>query len=154
MSSYQQIHYQIVFSTKYRRATLSAPHSQSLYQYIGGVARNCKAQLLRVNGIEDHIHIFSSLPPVLSLADYVKTVKVSSSIWMKESGLFPLFEGWQEGYGAFTYSVEHANRIIEYIKNQREHHKSESFEDEYRRLLKENNVIYDERYLFERPPMG
>ena len=95
--------------------------------------KNCK--LYRINGIEDHIHIFSNLHPSVSLVDYIKDIKVSSSLWMKECGKFPKFKNWQEGYGAFTYSMKEKDIIINYIINQKEHHKSENFYDEYKRLL-------------------
>ncbi len=72
--------------------------------------------MYRINGIEDHIHIFSDLHPSISLADYVKDIKVASSLWMKESGKFPEFNGWQDGYGAFTYSISEKDRVINYIK--------------------------------------
>jgi putative transposase len=118
-----------------------------LYKYIAGVitSKNCK--VYRINGVEDHLHIFSDLHPSISLADYIKTIKVATSLWMKENGKFPDFEGWQDGYGAFTYSIRETDIIINYIKNQKEHHKSESFYDEYKRLLEENGVAFDERYL-------
>lgn len=103
--------------------------------------------LYRINGVEDHIHILSDLHPTVSLADFVKDIKVSSSIWMKESGKFPAFVGWQEGYGAFTYSIRERDMIINYIRKQKEHHKKETFQDEYKRLLIENDVEFDERYL-------
>jgi len=95
----------------------------------------------------DHMHIFSDLHPAISLADYVKDIKVSSSKWMKESGHFPQFEAWQDSYGAFTYSVRERDMIINYIKNQKQHHKTETFYDEYKRLLIENGVEFDEKYL-------
>ena len=97
--------------------------------------------------MEDHIHIMSDLHPSVCLSDYVKHIKVSTSLWMKESGKFPAFEGWQEGYGAFTYSVKEKETVINYIKNQKEHHKSENFYDEFKRLLIENEIEFDERYL-------
>jgi REP element-mobilizing transposase RayT len=95
----------------------------------------------------DHIHIFSDLHPTICLSDYVKDIKVASSIWMKESGKFPLFIGWQDGYGAFTYSIREKEMIINYIKSQKEHHITASFYDEYKRLLIENGIEFDEKYL-------
>lgn len=97
--------------------------------------------------MEDHLHIFSDLHPSISLNDYVKDIKVASSIWMKNHGMFPDFYGWQDGYGAFTYSSREKNMIIDYIKNQKEHHKKETFFDEYKRLLIENGISFDEKYL-------
>ncbi len=95
----------------------------------------------------DHIHIFSDLHPTLCLSDYVKSIKVSTNAWMKESGKFPLFDGWQDGYGAFTYSLKEKDIIIDYIKNQKEHHKKYTFLEEYRHLLNENGIEFDEKYL-------
>lgn len=145
--SYRQILYQIVFATKNREKTITEAHCEDLYKYIWGTIKNRKCKLFRINGTEDHIHIFSDLHPSISLADYVKEIKVASSSWMKDSGKFPLFNGWQEGYGAFTYSVKEKDNVIAYIKNQKEHHKTEGFYDEYKRLLKEHEIEFDEKYL-------
>ena len=145
--SHRQIFYQIVFSTKNREATIAEAHCEELYKFIWSIVKNHKCKLYRINGVEDHIHIFSDLNPSLSLADYVKDIKVASSIWMKECGKFPAFKGWQDGYGAFTYSIAQKNIIIEYIKNQKEHHRAERFYDEYKRLLIENGIEFDEKYL-------
>ena len=148
MSTFRQIYYQIVFSTKDRKPTISEDHCDELYKYIWGIIDNKKCKLYRINGVEDHIHIFSDLNASIALADYVKDIKIASSLWMKECGKFPDFKGWQEGYGAFTYSNRDKNMIIEYIKNQKLHHKKETFEEEFRRILKENGVKFEERFLF------
>lgn len=147
MGTYRQIFYQIVFSTKNRKPSIAKEHEQELYKYIHGVIKNKNCKLYLINGIEDHIHIFSDLHPSICLSDYVKNIKVASSLWMKETGKFPAFESWQEGYGAFTYSVCEKDMIINYIKNQKEHHESESFYDEFKRLLIENEIEFDEKYL-------
>ncbi|WP_461125881.1 IS200/IS605 family transposase [Spirosoma aerophilum] len=146
--SYRQILYHIVFGTKYRHPTITDAHCEELYRYIWGVIKNKKGTLLRINGVEDHIHILSDLHPSIALADFVKDIKVASSLWMKASGLFPDFEGWAEGYGAFTYSIKERDRVINYIKKQKEHHKQVTFTDEYKVLLDENGVSYDEKHLF------
>jgi putative transposase len=147
MSSYRQIFYQIVFGTKNRTASIPDAHCRELYQYISGIIKNNNCKLYRINGTEDHLHIFSDLHPSISIADYIKDIKVASSLWMKESGKFPEFKGWQEGYGAFTYTVNEKDRVIEYFKSQKEHHKKETFLDEYKRLLIENNIVFDDKYL-------
>jgi len=100
--------------------------------------KNCK--LYRINGVEDHLHIFSDLHPGISLSDYIKDIKIASSGWMKASGKFQKFEAWQEGYGAFTYSIREKDMIIDYIRNQKEHHKTETYYDEFKRLLTENGI--------------
>ena len=145
--SYRQILYHIVFATKNREPTISEKHCNDLYYYIWGAIKNSKCKLYRINGVEDHIHICCDLHPSISLSDYVKNIKVSSSIWMKENGKFSSFIGWQEGYGAFTLSLKEKDMIVNYIKNQKEHHKTEHFHDEFKRILTENGVEFDEKYL-------
>ena len=145
--SYRQIFYHIIFGTKHRKMTITEENCEQLYKYIWGIVKNNKCKLYRINGAEDHIHIFSDLHPSASLADYIKDIKIASNGWMKSSGLFPKFEGWQDSYGAFTYSIKEKDNIIHYVKNQKEHHKKETFYDEFRRLLIENGVEFNEKYL-------
>ena len=147
MSTFRQMDYQVVFSTKNRESTIAEQYEQELYKYTWGIIKNLKCKLYRINSMPDHIHIFSDLHPTLCLSDYVKSIKVSSNAWMKESGKFPLFDGWQDGYGAFTYSLKEKDIMIDYIKNQKEHHKKYMFLEEYRHLLNENGIEFDEKYL-------
>ncbi len=146
MSSYRQILYHLVFRTKNSRKTIVPAHSKELYAYIMGIIRNKNSFLYRINGMEDHLHILSDLHPSIALADYMRDIKTSSSIWLKQSGNFPDFNGWAEGYAALTYGWKDKEMIANYIKNQPEHHKKESFENELRRLLEENGIEVDERY--------
>ena len=146
--SYRQILYHTVFGTKHRKPTIAEPHCNELYGYIWGVIKNKNCKLFRINGVEDHIHILSDLHPSVALADFVKDIKVASSLWMKASGLFLDFEEWAECYGAFTYSVKERDRIINYIKKQKEHHQKVTFPDEYKSLLDEHHITYDEKHLF------
>ena len=90
--------------------------------------------------MEDPIHILSDLHPSVSLAGYVKSIKVATSLWMKQSNDFPLFSGWSEGYAAFTYSFKEKEVIIRYIKNQQKHHRNEDAENELKRLLKVHGI--------------
>jgi len=147
MSSYRQVYYHIIFSTKNRIHAINENDEAELYKYIWGIIKNRNCVLYRMNGMPDHLHIFCDLHPSICLADYVKDIKVASSLWMKESGKFPMFNGWQEGYGAFTYSSKEKDRVINYIKNQKEHHKRLSFADEYRELLLEHGIEFDAKYL-------
>ncbi len=147
MSTYTQILYQIVFSTKYREPILIKPNREALFKYIWGVIKNKNCHLYRINGVEDHIHILTHLHPAVSLASLVKDIKVSSSLYIKEHQLFNGFTNWQSGYGAFTYSIKEKNRVINYIKNQEEHHRKKTFREEYIDLLKEHGVDFDEKYL-------
>jgi REP element-mobilizing transposase RayT len=147
MSSFRQIYYQIVFGTKNRRPTINEAGCTELYQYISGIVKNKKCKLYAINGTEDHLHIFSDLHPTVCLADLIKDIKIASSGWMKASGRFGQFEAWQEGYGAFTYSIREKDMIINYVKNQKEHHRKETFHNEFKRLLIENEIEFEEKYL-------
>ncbi len=149
MSSYRQILYHLIFRTKYSQKVLNLEHSEDLYRYIGGIIKNKKCFLYRINGMEDHIHILSDLHPNIALADYMRDIKTATSIWIKDSGNFPGFMGWADGYAALTYALRDKEMIINYIKNQREHHKSNTFEEEYRKLLNEFGIEIDERYFLK-----
>lgn len=148
MNSYRQIFYHIVFCTYKRKPTLPVAHHEELYKYIWGIIKNRNSFLYRINGTENHIHILSDLHPTVCLSDYIKEIKTASNSWMKESGKFPEFEHWAEGSCALTYSMRDKDMIINYIKKQKEHHKKESFEDEYRGLLEDNGIAWDEKYIF------
>jgi putative transposase len=146
MSSYRQILYHIVFRTKDSRKTIKQEHARELYAFIMGYIKNKKGFLYRINGMEEHIHILCDLHPSFALADFMRDMKSSSSGWMKETNKFSNFNGWADGYAAFTYAWKDKNMIVNYIKNQQEHHKKETFEEELKRLLKEFGIEYDEKY--------
>jgi len=118
MSTYTQILYQIVFSTKNRKPFLSKDNRDDLFKDIWGILKNKRCHLYRINGVEDHIHIVTHLHPAVSLADLVKDIKLASSSFIKEKHLFPKFDGWQNGYAGFTYNINDKSRLIEYVKNQ------------------------------------
>ena len=94
----------------------------------------------------DHIHLLVSLPTTLALADFVIELKISSSKWLKENPKFPLFNGWSKEYAAFSYAEKDKNMIADYIKLQKEHHKTVSFTDEYKAFLKENGVSVNDDF--------
>ena len=146
MSSYRQILYHLIFRTKDSRKTLVPEHARELYAYLLGFIKKKNFFLYRINGMEEHLHILCDLHPTLALADYMRDMKTSSSIWLKESGKFPDFRGWADGYAALTYSWRDKDMIVNYIKNQQEHHKKETFEEELRRILKEHGVEVDDRF--------
>ncbi|MFZ0283149.1 MAG: transposase [Bacteroidales bacterium] len=146
MSSYRQHLYHIVFRTKDSLPTIRQNTAHELYSYITGITRQKKSHLYRINGVENHLHILTDMNPSIAPIDFVKDIKVSSSIWMKRSNLFPLFNGWAVGYGSFTCSYMDINRLIEYIKNQQEHHQKISFEEEYRKLLLDYGITPDEKF--------
>jgi REP element-mobilizing transposase RayT len=146
-NTYTQLFYHIVFSTKNRERTLTDGHRDSLYKYVWGIHKNLKCHLYRIGGTDDHVHILTAMPTTLAIAKYAQEIKSSSSHWLKSHASFPRFESWQDGYAAFTVSYRDKDGLIEYIKGQEEHHRRESLIDEYRRLLIEHGIAFDERYL-------
>jgi REP element-mobilizing transposase RayT len=136
-----------VFSTKDRATVLAQDRREDLFRYISGIIKNRSGHLYRINGVEDHLHILTSLHPTVALSDFVKEIKTGSALWIKENSVFNNFSHWQEGYGAFTCSQREIAGLIEYIKEQEQHHRKVKFEEEYRILLLEAGVEFDERYL-------
>jgi putative transposase len=147
MGTFTQILYQIVFSTKYRENTLIKSNSEKLYCDIWGILKKKNCKLYQIGGIEDHIHIITHLHPSISLANLVKDIKLGSTSYIKESKIFPDFNGWQNGYAAFTYSQDSKENLINYAKNQEIHHLNKTFRDELIELLNEHGIEFDEKYL-------
>jgi len=147
MSTYTQICYHIVFSTKDREPVLKADRREELFRYVWGILQKRHSHLYRINGMEDHLHILASLHPTVSLAALVQDIKTSSSWWIKEKSVFRMFSHWQDGYAAFTHSKAEIQPLIKYIQGQQEHHRRTSFADEYRKLLLEAGIQFNERYM-------
>ncbi|MCX6800078.1 MAG: IS200/IS605 family transposase [Candidatus Falkowbacteria bacterium] len=147
MASYRQILYHLTFHTRKNENVLHNSENAELFKYIWGVMKNKNCRLFRINGIENHVHIVCDLHPSIALADLVKDIKVSSSKWIKEKHIYPKFSNWSESYGAFTLSIREKDAIIKYVINQQEHHKKEKSYDEYIRLLNENGVCFEAKYL-------
>jgi REP element-mobilizing transposase RayT len=147
MSTYTQILYQIVFSTKNRENTLEEFRREKVYRYMWGILEKKNCHLYQIGGTENHIHIITHIHPAIAVARLVKDIKLASSDYIKTEYIFPDFNGWQNGYGAFTYAITAKENLINYVKNQKEHHRKISFREEYIRLLKEHKIEFDEKYL-------
>ena len=147
MSTYTQILYQIVFSTHRHENTLTVKNQEKLFHYIFGILSNKKCFLYKIGGVENHLHIIMALHPAVALSGLMKDIKLATSDWIKRENIFPYFRGWQVGYGAFTYSIGAKEKLIEYVNNQVEHHKTLTFKEEYMELLKEHGIKYDAKYL-------
>jgi len=147
MSTYTQILYQIVFSTKNREKTMTESGQEKAYRYIWGILTNNNCHLYRIGGMENHLHIVTHIHPTVAVSNLIKDIKLATSEYIKSENIFPEFNGWQEGYGAFTYLITAKDNLIEYVKNQKKHHRKISFRDEYISLLKEHGVEFDEKYL-------
>ena len=149
MSSYRQVLYHLTFHTKRNEKVLHFSQNEQLFKYIWGVISNKKCKLYRINGVENHIHIVCDLHPSVALADFIKDIKVATSVWLKEKRIYPNFKGWAEAYGAFTHSWWEKDKIIRYVINQQEHHKKVSYREEFIQLLKDHGIEYNEKYLPE-----
>ncbi len=147
MNTYTQILYQIIFAPKNNAKVLLVEDSIELYKYIWGILNNKKCHVYRIGGVSDHIHIITHLHPLVSLASIVKDIKIARAAPIKNNNLFPMFSGWQDGYGGFTYSINDKDRLIEYVKNQENHHKTKTFREEFVELLYEHGIEFDEKYL-------
>lgn len=150
-NTYTQIHIQFVFAVKFRNGLIHSSYKEELYQYISGIIKANNHKLLAINGMSDHLHIFIGMRPTQSISELLQDIKGSSSKWINEKKFLKVKFEWQEGYGAFSYSKSHVNDVISYIQNQENHHKKESFRDEYLKFLKAFEVDYDERYIFKEP---
>lgn len=150
-NTYTQLHIQLVFAVKYRKALIQKEWKERLHQYITGIFQANDHKVLQVNSMPDHIHILIGMRPHQSLSAIVKNVKTESSKWIKAERFCPGSFSWQEGYGAFSYSKSHVPDVIRYIQNQEAHHKKETFLSEYRRFLQAFEIDHDEQYIFKEP---
>ena len=147
--SYTKLYYHIVIRTYKSEPAINMEHEKELYAYMLGYINNLNAMLFRIGGMPDHIHMFVSLPATLPVAEFVQKLKVASSKWLKTNPNFPIFDGWGREYAAFSYCERDKDMIVNYIKNQKEHHMKESFPDEYRKFLIDNGVTVDETYFLK-----
>ena len=148
-NSYHQMYIQTVFAVKYRDAIIAKSWKEDLLQVIGNLINESGCKTLVVNGVEDHIHCFIGLIPSVSVSDVMQCTKVRSSKWINEKGLLKHRFEWQPGFGSFSYSGSHVDRVFRYIQNQERHHKQLTFRDEYIDMLIKHGVAYDERYIFQ-----
>lgn len=148
--SLAQIYLHLVFSTKHRQPLLIDPVLRDhVHAYLSTVCNTMKCPSIRVGGISDHVHLLVRFGRTCTVADLIRELKRASSKWIKtQSNDLKNFE-WQDGYGAFSVSPIHIDPLIIYIKNQDKHHEKESFQAEYRRLLKKYGLEYDEKYIWD-----
>ena len=145
-----QIYVHIVFSTKHRKPFLKDKEfRERTHRYLAGICKNLNSPALIVGGVEDHVHILCRLGKTIEIADLIRDLKRDSSKWVKaEQPRLAEFH-WQQGYGAFSISPAHVDALNDYIANQEEHHRHESFQDEFRRLCTKYGLEIDERYVWD-----
>jgi REP element-mobilizing transposase RayT len=147
-NTFASLFYHVVFSTKNRVGLVRPEIEERVWAYIGGIASKHKMTAIQVGGAEDHIHALVMAPPTLAPFEIAKYLKGDSSKWIHEE--FPDLRGfgWQDGYGAFSVSKSNVPSVVKYIQDQREHHKTRTFQEEYLEFLGKHGVEYDERYLW------
>ena len=148
-NTYHQIYLQMVFAVKYRNAVINKEWRPMLLGVIGNLINEANCKTIIVNGVEDHVHCFIGLKPVVSVSELMKTVKAKSSKYVNDHSLTKERFEWQEGYGVFSYHQSLVDTVYKYIQNQEAHHKIQTFGEEYRELLKEFRIEYDEQYIFQ-----
>lgn len=138
-----------VFSTKHRQPVLGDTLRDELHAYIGGILTNLNGTLLHAGSVADHIHLLLAQPRTCSPAELIQEIKTGTSKWLKKKDRRYASFHWQRGYGAFSISPSHRPAVTQYLDVQAEHHKKESFQDEFRRLLKKYSITFDERYVWD-----
>lgn len=147
--TYTQIYIQVVFAVKNRQALIHSKWEEELFKYITGTVQNQGQKMLSINGTKNHIHFLIGMSPTCCLSDLVREVKKSSNTFIKEKKFTNYNFQWQEGFGAFSYGHSQISNVIRYIENQKEHHKSKSFKNEYMSFLKAFEIEFKDEYLFK-----
>jgi len=147
-NTYSQVYLQFVFAVKGRQCLIPLNCNYELQKYITGIIQNRKQKMLAINNVPDHIHLLVGFGTTMSISDFMEEVKAISSKFINEKGWIKGKFEWQRGYGVFSYSHSQINNVIKYIAKQQEHHKKQTFKDEYLEFLKKFVIEYDEKYLF------
>lgn len=147
-STFTNLLYHIVFSTKQRKPLISVELRPELYKYISGIIRAEGGKLLEIGGVSDHVHIVTKLKATHAIAHVVQLIKANSSKWINERPDRPHAFAWQTGYAAFSVSESQVESVRKYVRNQETHHKRRSFQDELLALLRKHKIEFDERYVW------
>ena len=147
--SLARLHIHLVFSTKNRETLIADLVRDSLHRYMASVLQNLGCAPVLINSVEDHAHLLFDLARTVSISQVVEEVKKSSSKWIKTQGQEFAGFAWQAGYGAFAVSESNVEAVRAYIANQREHHRTKTFQEEYRAFLERHNVTFDESYVWD-----
>jgi len=147
--TFTQLYTHLVFAVKYRERLLTSEIRPEIYRYMSGIITNRKHKSIIVNGISDHVHILVGQNPNDKISDLVAALKRSTSIYINQKNWFNRKFQWQDGYGAFSYSCSQLKYVYTYIENQENHHRKNTFREEYRKILEEFDIEYDDNYLFD-----
>ncbi len=150
-NTYSQIHIQLVFAVSSRTYLIRESWKDELCMYMTGIIQSYGHKVLAINAMPDHIHVLFGMRPTQAVSELVREIKTGSAKWINGSGFLKGRFEWQEGYGAFSYEKGSLPGIISYIAIQKEHHHIKTFMEEYREMLYEFGVQFDERFLFREP---
>jgi REP element-mobilizing transposase RayT len=148
-NTYTQIYIHVVFAVQGRQNLIRKVNKEELHKYITGIIQNKGQKLIAINSMPDHVHIFIGMKPNIALSDLIRDVKNNSSTFINEKRWIRGKFNWQKGFGAFSYAHSQIDAVAKYILNQEKHHAKKTFKEEYVEMLKNFNVGYDEKYLFE-----
>lgn len=144
---YTQIYYHVIISTMKRESVLVDHNLEKFFRFSWDILKEKNCKLYRINAFKNHFHMLVQLNPNCPLSDLISDLKTRSASWIIEQRVFPTFSAWENGYTAITCSVFNKDKIIQYIKNQKEIHKNLSFREELLKILKENKIDYTEKVL-------
>ena len=147
--TYSQIYLQFVIVVNGRQNLLGKLWRKDVFKYISGIITNKDQKAIIVNGVGNHVHIFVGLKPSMRISDLVRDIKNNTSNYINKKKLVKGKFSWQEGYGVFSYTHSHIDKVYNYILNQEEHHKKYTFKEEYTKFLKDFQIEHDEKYLFD-----
>ena len=147
-SSLVRIDIHLIFHVKAAGVNFRNENLPQIFRYIGGIINGLGGIPIEIGGTTNHVHILTSLPKSMALIDFVREIKAFSSKWLKQLDDHYIPFAWQDGYGAFSVSPSLIDKTVQYIRNQEEHHKTRSFNEEYRLFLEAYGIDYDERYAF------
>ena len=147
-NTYTELNYHCIWSTKDRMPVIRTEIEENVWRLLAATASKHEMHIRRAGGIENHVHVLVQIPKTMNLSEAMKRLKGGSSNAINDAGLIKTKFGWQDGYGAFTVSNSKLSDVCRYISNQREHHNTQTFEDEFVAFLEKHGVKYDAQYLF------
>lgn len=147
--TFTQIYIHLVFAVRNREAVIKSEFQEEVYKYMSGTINSMGHKALAINGMPDHIHVFLGLHPAMAISELVKELKRSSTNFINNNDWLPSKFQWQTGFGGYSYSRSQIDFVINYIKNQKEHHKKRTFREEYMKFLKDYDINFNPDFLFD-----
>jgi putative transposase len=147
--SLAKVYLHVIFSTKHREPVLADGWREERFQVLGGAVNQSGCQSMVVGGVADHVHLLIQLGRTITIADMVRVVKISSSLWVNQTRGLPAPFHWQNGYAALSVSQSNVDAVADYVRRQPAHHERRSFQDELRDWLSRYDVAWDEQYVWD-----